>query len=434
LKRILLTGLCFLFFAALFRSDRLTGWVQQTIPRPDLAVLDLSFTDTLNEFFISSKYIPSDSGFIFRTSNGGQNWLVAFTGKVYLTSIHFVSNLTGYCAGRDTIPINGLIKKTTNGGINWFNCTGIYNAGILDDVYFPNKDTGWVCSRDLQYGGLWRTTNGGLSWQQQMNASYMPQRIFFVNSSTGWVIGNSGQYLYKTLSSGENWFINYDFNSNFINDVFFLNIDSGYIIGGGGGTGIMRTTNGGYNWHSCNNPTPYGTAKLFFINDDIGWAGSGLSKIIATKDGYNWGYQNTPGYNHYTVCFVDTLFGWAGYSGLVYTTNGGGPITYVGIKKNGNFIPSFELGQNYSNPFNASTRIKFSILKPCYLELSVMNITGKEIARLIDGRGYKEGEYDYYFDAGKYSLSSEVYFDMMRGKTTDNREIFVDAGKMVLTK
>jgi len=281
---------------------------------------------------------------------------------------------------------------------------------------------------------LWRTTDGGLSWQQEMNAGNKPQRIFFVNDTTGWVIGNSGQYLYKTSSCGENWFVNYNFNSNFINDVFFINNDTGYVIGGGGGNGIMRSTNGGYNWYSCNNPIPYGDSRIFFINNKTGWAGSGLSKIVATKDGYNWGHQFSPSYSSYNISFVDTLHGWAGYSGLVHTTDGGGPITYVGIKRNGDFVPSFELGQNYPNPFNASTRLKFSILKPCYVDLVIYNIAGKEIARVISGKRYDKGDYSLYFDAGKYSITSGVYFYLMKGATTDNREIFLDTKKMLLIK
>ena len=431
MKKLILLELCLLFLATTFQGDRLTGWVQQTIPRPDLAVKDLCFTDTLNGFYISSKYTPSDSGFIFRTSDGGQNWSAAFIGKVYLTSIHFVNNLTGYCVGRDTIPINGLIKKTTNGGLNWFNCTDIYNAGILEDVFFPNNDTGWVCSTDLQYGGLWRTTDGGLSWQQEMNAGNKPQRIFFVNDTTGWVIGNNYN-IYKTTNTGDAWYLIYNF-SNTVADIFFASSDSGWIIGGGA-NGMMRTTNGGTNWHAVNNPSlPYET-RMYFINNTTGWAGINQYKILATKNGFDWGTQNSPIVQNYFVSFADTLHGWAGSVGLVHTSDGGGPITYSGIKRNGDFVPSFELGQNYPNPFNASTRLKFSILKPCYVDLVIYNIAGKEIARVISGKRYDKGDYSLYFDAGKYSITSGVYFYLMKGATIDNKEIFLDTKKMILLK
>lgn len=69
MKRIILLELCLLFLATTFQGDRPTGWVQQTIPRPDLAVRDLQFLDALTGFTISAKS-PSDTSFIFKTTKG----------------------------------------------------------------------------------------------------------------------------------------------------------------------------------------------------------------------------------------------------------------------------------------------------------------------------------------------------------------------------
>ena len=54
------------------------------------------------------------------------------------------------------------LKKTTNGGDNWFNSfLCIKFIYIWKMLYFANKDTGWVSGTVIS-GGLWRTTNGGL--------------------------------------------------------------------------------------------------------------------------------------------------------------------------------------------------------------------------------------------------------------------------------
>jgi hypothetical protein len=66
--------------------------------------------------------------------------------------------------------------------------------------------------------------------------------------------------------------------------------------------------------------------------------------------------------------------------------------------------------------------------------LKIYDISGREVAKLISGLGYKPGEYEFYFDAGKYSISSGVYFYLMRGATTDNKEIFIDTKKLMLVK
>jgi len=42
------------------------------------------------------------------------------------------------------------------------------------------------------------------------------------------------------------------------------------------------------------------------------------------------------------------------------------------------------LEPNYPNPFNPSTTISFSISEPSWVRLSVFDITGREIARLVD--------------------------------------------------
>ncbi len=425
MKKLILLELCLLFLATTFQGDRLTGWVQQTLPN-NAPIVDLQFLDTLTGF-VTSRKNASDSSFIFKTTDGGNNWNTVYQNNVFLSSIHFVDKNTGYSVGATNWA---LVLKTTNSGDNWYAQPG-FTAGQLNDVVFVNKDTGWVCSTHSIYGGLWRTTDGGLSWQQEMNAGNKPQRIFFVNDTTGWVIGNNYN-IYKTTNTGDAWYLIYNF-SNTVADIFFASSDSGWIIGGGA-NGMMRTTNGGTNWHAVNNPSlPYET-RMYFINNTTGWAGINQYKILATKNGFDWGTQNSPIVQNYFVSFADTLHGWAGSVGLVHTSDGGGPITYVGIKRNGDFVPSFELGQNYPNPFNASTRLKFSILKPCYVDLVIYNIAGKEIARVISGKRYDKGDYSLYFDAGKYSITSGVYFYLMKGATTDNREIFLDTKKMILLK
>jgi hypothetical protein len=43
------------------------------------------------------------------------------------------------------------------------------------------------------------------------------------------------------------------------------------------------------------------------------------------------------------------------------------------------------LGQNYPNPFNPSTRIPFEVAEGGRVRVSVYNLAGQEVARLMDG-------------------------------------------------
>lgn len=67
----------------------------------------------------------------------------------------------------------------------------------------------------------------------------------------------------------------------------------------------------------------------------------------------------------------------------------------------------YELMNNYPNPFNPSTTIKFSIMKEGRVTLRVYNILGKEISTLVN-ENKKQGSYFVTFNASK--LSSGIYF------------------------
>ena len=74
---------------------------------------------------------------------------------------------------------------------------------------------------------------------------------------------------------------------------------------------------------------------------------------------------------------------------------------------NSDIVKKFNLSQNYPNPFNPSTNISFSIPEGQYVSLKVFDISGREVATLVDG--YRNsGEYSVSFNAS--NLSSGVYF------------------------
>ncbi len=87
---------------------------------------------------------------------------------------------------------------------------------------------------------------------------------------------------------------------------------------------------------------------------------------------------------------------------------------------------SFGLKQNYPNPFNPSTKISFSLTKNSFVSLKVFNLSGKEVANLVNDRR-DGGNYEYTFDAGKYGLSSGVYFYTLEaeGKSETMKMILV---------
>ncbi|MDQ3019452.1 MAG: YCF48-related protein [Bacteroidota bacterium] len=82
----------------------------------------------------------------------------------------------------------------------------------------------------------------------------------------------------------------------------------------------------------------------------------------------------------------------------------------IGINNISSEIPQqFSLYQNYPNPFNPSTTIRFEIPKQSFITLKLFDVTGREIASLIN-QNLNAGYYEYKLFSDKYSLSSGAYY------------------------
>lgn len=98
--------------------------------------------------------------------------------------------------------------------------------------------------------------------------------------------------------------------------------------------------------------------------------------------------------------------------------------TLTGIVRTG--TPThFELFNNYPNPFNPSTNIKFSIARQGFVNLTVYNTLGQKVAVLVN-KEMSVGNYSIKFNG--MNLSSGVYLYVL--KTGD----FVKTKKMILLK
>jgi hypothetical protein len=90
----------------------------------------------------------------------------------------------------------------------------------------------------------------------------------------------------------------------------------------------------------------------------------------------------------------------------------------------------FLLGQNYPNPFNPATRIVYQLNKAAQVRLSVYDITGREVNRLID-QYQPVGEYSVEWNSNARAgnkLSSGIYFARLG---VDNESA---TRKMIMTK
>jgi hypothetical protein len=105
--------------------------------------------------------------------------------------------------------------------------------------------------------------------------------------------------------------------------------------------------------------------------------------------------------------------------------------TEVNISGDGSALPTvYGLSQNFPNPFNPATEIKYAIPEAGPVKISVFNILGQNVRDLVDDQK-QAGAYSVVWD-GKdnygSSVASGVYFYRIKANN------FSDTKKMVLLK
>jgi len=104
--------------------------------------------------------------------------------------------------------------------------------------------------------------------------------------------------------------------------------------------------------------------------------------------------------------------------------------TVSGIQQISGEVPKeFRLYDNYPNPFNPTTTIKFDIPKSSDVRLSVYDMTGREIETLVNEQ-LPAGTYETKWDGSKYA--SGIYFVRLTENSPRREQLAIR--KMVLAK
>ena len=175
------------------------NWVSLNVPEPFAQFNDMS---VLNEDTI---WLASNSsgGGVFRTTNGGTNWIRQYSGGNNPDKIYMFNSRIGFIANN---KFGISTKKTTDGGFNWFT---VLNEGC-SDIYFADSLTGWKAR-----GNMKKTTDGGLNWITQILPSggniAISEIIKFsnINADTLWGVGAVSNLIrgliYISTNGGTTW-------------------------------------------------------------------------------------------------------------------------------------------------------------------------------------------------------------------------------------
>jgi len=410
-------------------------------------------------------YIVTELGAVYKTTNGGLNWVSKLNlgFPYYWYGVFALSPDTVIISGfNDQGNINsGVVRWSYNGGTSWTSDINLYltgGVGWLDRVHFFNQNTGVVIAATS--GGLHYTTNGG---RDSTGWTYIQ-----INSDLAWFAGSidfqssgnifaAGIHFAHSTNFGLNWATFPSADAVFDGGTDFLDYNNLYGWTGGGSISptvagwVHRTTDGGTTWSDRLNTFTYPIRAVKFFNSNTGFISGGNVNsetggiYSTTNGGLNWNLDvnsaaemfsiNTVnvGSDSLDVWCVGSTGGTTGYNGKAYKTRIGYPPT--GIKNISSATPTaYILYQNYPNPFNPSTIIRFQIpgsgngkLKtensPVFLK--VYNITGKEIATLVN-ENLQPGTYEVSFNGMHFA--SGIYFYKLQVND------FTSVRKMMLVK
>ena len=382
----------------------------------------LGYWDDIKDMY----FLNEDVGFILqscyiqKTTDGGINWRQTYPHPYYiydqLNDIIFIDNLIGWAVGE-----GGRIYKTIDGGTNWTpQVSGINNE--INSVNFINSLEGWCVSNVHE---LLKTIDGGTTWQKISFPGYLPiYSINFIDNLHGWALGY--KMIYKTSDGGLSW-SNIEMEETYVKS-FFISPTTAWAVGEN--SHIIKTTNGGDSWFYQQSGVNNNLTDVYFFNEQMGIAIGSGGTIIKTTDGGSTWIKSESGAatnrDFYSIQFISDHIGWIlGWRVLLSTNNAGG-FTSV---ENENFstknVYSFELFNNYPNPFNPSTKISWQSPVSSWQTLKIYDVLGNEIAKLVDSE--KEAGYHSINFYGS-DLPSGVYFYRIESGN------FISTRKMLLLK
>ena len=177
------------------------------------------------------------------------------------------------------------------------------------------------------------------------------------------------------------------------------------------------------------NPLPQGNdlTAVYIIDANTRTAVGLNGTIIRTTDGgANWTMQTsgTPN-DFYGICFSNANTGTiVGAGGTILNTTNGG-VSFVEEEQIDEIPVEFLLSNNFPNPFNPSTKIKYSVPLSSNVELKVYDVLGNEIETLVNEEKLVDS-YEITWNAGQ--LPSGVYFYQLKAGD------FISTKKMILMK
>jgi photosystem II stability/assembly factor-like uncharacterized protein len=455
-------------------TDNGTNWTKANAGLTDTNVASLFVSG-------SNLFAGANGGGVFLSTNNGTSWTL--TGALG-TNTSQVHNITAFNSKLFAGTLSSGIYVSTNNGTSWTQTT-FPTANQVRAIIV----SGTNLFAGTMNGGVYISTNNGTNWTQVNSGGLLDSSVTSLSAyGTNLFAGvNGGNSVYLSTNNGTTWTVK---NSGFagwgvyvqsIAAIGMNNVFAGTFLGG-----VYQSTDNGTSWVTINtgftgNPM---VGALFISSKDI-FAGVSpmgapynspgglwrrpltdlglpveLTTFTANVSGHsvqlNWATAtetNNKGFEIQKKSTNGQFINVGFVSGKGTTTQAqnysfvdkseSGKYTYrlkqidlngvVDISKSIEVFvapDNFELGNNYPNPFNPSTKISFNLSVDSKVSLKVYNLLGQEVASLFNGN-LLAGTHVVNFNAS--NLSTGVYMYKLEAAGIDGQS-FNSVKKMILNK
>lgn len=340
-----------------------------------------------------------------RSTDKGFSWHQA-------NSVGFVENMISVDAATVLLGGGSGLYLTVDSCNSWnqiadYDVTSLFYDSTRNTVYVGMNNgsgiTGIYSTSDL--GESWTLVhNFGYGWITSLFASradhYLFAVLYYPNPH-----GSGSSDLYRSSDNGNSWELKYpdevfDFVENSNGDLYALSYNRLLISHTKGNIWITRNIEA-----SC----------LAVDDQDRIFYGHGGTVKVSDAEALNWAnlgnYINTT-INDMVISRDNYIY--LGTDNGVYYGDANNLILSASDKKVR--IMTFSFSQNFPNPFNPSTKIKYQIPEPGRVSLIVYNVLGRKIITLVneekpagtyevvfDGMGLPSGVYFYRIESGSFS-------------------------------